>query len=229
MTDPFCPQEPDTSTTTTGPEDRTGIHKTNPLCSLGPRPIIITGMIRLLLTDHFSSAENVEHKLFRERLWKKGDDTGILIEDATVWTPSKTGNRPAVIIKRNEWKSQKAGLNNTEGTTSEGFDKHIKFWQGSHTLFCIAKEGAEAEILAAEVYRMMLHFGPVFREYFDLMLFDLAGVGALGEIEEAGERYGVPITVNYGWSEQWLLRMHAPKLKTIGAADLFPPDTTLSS
>ena len=224
MAAPYCPEDPVAEDAKVGfPEDRTD-GQPNPLCSLGPRPIIMTGLMRILLTDHFSDASNIEHKLFRKRLWKKGDDTGILIEDATVWTPGKTGSRPAVIIKRNTWKSQKVSLNNFSGINSEGFDEHIKFWRGSHTLFCIAKEGAEAEILAAEVYRMLMHYAPVFREYFNLMLFELMDVGALGEIEEAHECYGVPITVMYGWSDNWVLRLQTPKLKRIGLSELFPPE-----
>jgi hypothetical protein len=206
---------------TVAPEDRIGKHSS--LCQLGPRPQIMTGFFRTLLVDHFRSANNIEHSVFRERLWTNTDQTGILIEDATVWTPSRTQLRPAIIIKRNGWRSLKRTINNMAGTTPQGYDEHIKFWRGSHTLFCLAQEGAEAEILAAETYRYLLHFGPVFREYFDLMLFELMDVGAISELEESTEGYVVPITMMYGWAEGWLLKLHAPLLKKVAMSDLFPP------
>jgi len=184
----------------------------------------MTGLMRLLLTDHYRTPDNIEHEQFKRRLWKEGTDTGILIEDASVWTPELSDKRPAVIIKRNNWRSIKLGLDNLSGTTPEGFNEHTKFWRGSHTLFCIAKEGAEAEILAAETYRYLLHFGPIFRQYFDLMLFELMEVGGLNELEEASERYAVPLTVAYGWSETWILKLHAPRLKKLALSALFPPE-----
>jgi hypothetical protein len=128
-----------------------------------------------------------------------------------------------VIIRRNAWKSIKLGINNLSGTTPTGFNEYTKFWRGSHTLFCIAKEGAEAEILAAETYRYLLHFSPVFRKYFNLLMFELVEVGGLSELEEATERYVVPITVAYGWDETWVLQLLTPRLKHIQLSGLFPP------
>jgi hypothetical protein len=222
MADPYCPETPGSATGAGDPEDRTG-YASN-LCSIGPRPVIMTGLFRLLLTEHFASRDNIEHTPFQDRLWKATVDTGILIEDSTVWTPSITGSRPAVIVKRNKWTSLKKGINNWHGLTPEGFDEYTKFWRGSHTLFCIAREGAEAEVLAAETYRYMLHYAPVFRQYFDLMLFEMVEVGELNELEEEEGTYTVPITVMYGWAESWVLRLHTPKLKRIALSSLFPPE-----
>jgi hypothetical protein len=183
----------------------------------------MTGLMRLLLTDHYRSADNIEHAAFRNRWWRDDVQTGIAIEDATVWRPELSDKRPAIIIRRNTWKSIKVAIDNLSGTTPTGFDEHTKLWRGSHTLFCIAKEGAEAEILAAETYRYLLHFGPVFRKYFNLMMFELVEVGGLSELEEATERYAVPITVAYGWGETWVLQLLSPRLKHISLSSLFPP------
>jgi len=202
-------------------EDRT--QQVSNLCSLGPRPVIMTGLMRLLLIDHFSRAENIEHDVFRQRLWKPGVETGILIEDATVWRPGASDKRPAVIIRRNGWRNIKVGIGNVSGTSAEGFDQYTKYWRGSHTLFCLAKEGAEVEILAAETYRFLEHFSPIFRRYFNLLLFELMEVGGLSEIREATNRYAVPITVAYGWEDSWTLQQHVPRLKRIAMSELYPP------
>ena len=74
------------------------------LCSLGPRPILMTGLFRLLLIQHFQNASNVEHSEFGLRLraddssppdglWTNDDETGIMIESALRWKPELTVTR----------------------------------------------------------------------------------------------------------------------------------------
>lgn len=212
------------------PEDR--IYQESHLCSLGPRPQIMTGLFLSLLRDHFASADNIEHAVFRERLFTRTSDTedstGILIEDATVWTPTRTQKRPAIIVKRNGWKHLKRlTLDSATGKTAEGHTTYVKLWRGSHTLFCLAPNGAEAEVLTAETYRFLMHFGPVFRQYFRLLQWELVDVGSLSNVEEAIKHYAVPITVAYGWDESWLIREHVPPLRDVRLSQIF--ETYLSS
>lgn len=205
------------------PEDRTFTESS--LCSLGPRPHIMTGIFVTLLRNHFSDANNIESEVFRTRLFKTGtdaDETGVMIEDATVWTPSRTGKRPAVVVRRNAWDHQKrTTFDSRAGTTAEGHGIYVKFWRGSHTIFCIANTGTETEILGAETYRMLMHFGPVFREYFKLMQLEIMQYGQLARVEEATQRFVVPITLAYGWSEQWIIREHVPPLQDVRLSQIF--------
>jgi len=208
-------------------EDRT-FQESN-LCSLGPRPQIMTGLFITELRKHFSSADNIEHDVFRERLFTQttatattaSDTTGILIEDATVWTPTRTQNRPAIVVKRNAWKHLKRLTMANSGVDSDGNTQHVKFWRGSHTMFCIAPNGGEAETLAAETYRFLMHWGPFMRKYFSLLLFELVDVGPVTIVKEASNHYAVPITVAYGWSEQWTIRKHVPPLEDLRLSQLF--------
>jgi len=205
------------------PENRL-YHESN-LCSMGPRPQIMTGIFLLILREHFISADNIVHAVFRDRLYKTGtdaDETGILIEDATVWTPTRTGNRPAVVVKRNAWQSTKRGtFGSINGVDPEGNSRYTKIIRGSHTMFCVAKEGGEAEVLAAEVSQLFTHFGPVFRNTFKLLAFDLTEVGALSYVKEATDRYVVPITVGYGYDDTWIVRQWAPVLRNITMSTIF--------
>jgi hypothetical protein len=204
------------------PEDRTEQYSN--LCSLGPRPLFMTGILRTLLTTHFSDASNLEDQSLIGKLWSADACSNILIEDATVFTPGNTQTRPAVIIKRNTWKSRKLGINNLNCTTPDGFNQYTKLMVGSHTLFCMAQNGAEAEILCAEVYRYYQHFGPIFREEFGLHMFEVMEAGGLNEIEEASEVYAAPVTIGYAWEDSWILKQHTPKLKTVEFSALFPPE-----
>lgn len=206
------------------PEDRT-FHESN-LCSLGPRPQIMTGLFLLLLREHFASADNIEHGVFRERLYTgtsdTEDSTGILIEDATVWTPTRTQKRPAIVVKRNGWKHLKRlAFAGATGLDEEGHQTYVKLWRGSHTLFCLSPEGGEAEVLAAETYRFLMHFGPIFQQNFKLLQFELVDVGSLSQIEETSKGYAVPITVTYGWDEAWIIREHVPPLRDVRLSQIF--------
>ena len=180
------------------------------------------GLMKQLLIDHLANPDNIEHPEFRHRVWKPEKcESGILVELAPAWTPVVTEMRPAVIIKRNDWTCIKRGtFGNISGSTVEGDYRYTKYMKGSHTLFPICKKWAEAEILAAEVYRHMMHFSPVFRHYFNLMMFELVQVGQLHEVEECEEHWTVPITVAYAWEETWILRQHAPRLKVFRMSQL---------
>lgn len=205
----------------TTPEDR--IPRSSSLCSLGPRPYIMTQLLILALREHFSCAANIEHEVFRARLWTSDETTKIQVEDETVWKPEQAGKRPAIVVKRNEWKCTKLGIGDVSGTTAQGFRELIAMWHGSHTLFCIAKMGIEAEMLSCEVARHLLHFQQVYRQDWELEKLQLEGAGALHELEEATERYVIPVTVSYDATENWVLREHTPVLKKVAISDLFPP------
>jgi hypothetical protein len=96
------------------------------------------------------------------------------------------------------------------------------YLEGSHTLFAVSTEGAEAEILAAEVYRELIQFGPIMRRELELHRFLVVSVGSLFEIEEAHETFAVPITVGYALEERWKLVPHAPFLKRIKLSEFVP-------
>jgi hypothetical protein len=169
------------------------------------------------LIDHFGNPSNIEHEEFRGRYWQGEDcDQGIQIEMATRWRPEITQKRPAVIIKRNDWSYIKRGtFDNTSGNTLEGDRRHTKFGRGSHTVFAVCGEDAEAEILGSEIQRFLMHFSPVFRQYFNLLMYEVVQLGQPHEIEECNEHWTVPVTVMYAWDETWILREAAPPLTKI--------------
>ena len=76
-------------------------------------------------------------------------------------------------------------------------------------------------MLGAEVYRFFMHYGPVIRHYARLLLFELTRIGECKELDESKEHYVVPITVAYGWAENWTIHTGAPLLKKVKLSDLF--------
>ena len=189
----------------------------SPLCSLGLTPLLMTGILRTLLTEHFAQSGNIEQVPLQDFLWQAGDTSKILIESSTRWTPTKTASRPAVILKRNAWQVEKLSIGDRfQGGSPDGFVRYAKLMVGSHTLFCMMpREGAAAEILAAEVYRELMGFAPVWRKALNLMRLDVVQIDQVYVIPEADETFVVPITIAYAAVEIWRIEQQVPVLQEI--------------
>jgi hypothetical protein len=201
----------------------------NGLCELGPRPLVTTGWLRLWLTHHFGDASLIEGQepSLQKSLWTRDTKTtNIAIESVTRWVPELTEHRPGIIIKRNGWKRVRQGIADRLMFTwpIDGQQSFTNFWQGSHTLFCITPggDGAECELLAAEVYRELNQFGPIVREILNLVRFEVTEVGELLLLEQARENFVVPVTVSYAYQEGWRLLQEAPKIRRIDLATFYP-------
>jgi hypothetical protein len=83
--------------------------------------------------------------------------------------------------------------------------KHTNLIQGSHTLFCISGESAEVEILAHEVWKELMQFGPYARKKFNLLRFVVSDCEDPAILEEATENFVVPVVVSYGIQDSWQL------------------------
>jgi hypothetical protein len=205
------------------PENR--VPRVSALCSYGMRPHVMTGLLRQLLIGHFSDPQNVEEPRIRRHVeeitgWVPEADGsnagGILIESITRWLPNTADKRPAVIIKRNEWKWTRYGVGDkAHEDLYTGGSSYSGFWEGSHTLFCLAQHGAEAEFLAMEVVKFLILFSPMIRDQMNLHRFYVAGVGGVGEVQEVIQGYAVPITVTYVAEESWSIQPYVPRLKRI--------------
>jgi len=194
------------------------------LCALLPRPIIMTGVFRDVLSRHFVSPDYIESPDLRHLIWRAGEDTGILIESIHRWRPELTEHRPAVIVKRNAYSNTRRGFGDRrQGPPADidGFAHYITFWTGSHTLFCIGGSGAQAEILGSEVQREFTQFGPELARALDLKRIQVTEIGAVAELEEAQANYVVPVTVGYTYEERWIVRPQVPRLNKISMSMLF--------
>lgn len=195
------------------------------LCSYGMRAHVMTGFLRQLLINHFADPKNIEEPRIRKHIeamgaWAPVDEDsnhdGILVESITRWLPAAADKRPAVLIKRNDWKWAREGIGDFgQGNSYTGSSTYSAFWHGSHTLFCLAQNGAEAEFLTTEVIRFLAHYAPAIRTEMNLHKFNIESVGGVGEVEEVTKGYAAPVTVAYVSEESWTLQPHAPRLKRV--------------
>lgn len=201
------------------------------LCAPGMRPLVLTQMLRLWLTHHFEetvpadTVNNVPAVAGRlendtdtgpipRMAWRPDPTTGIAIEADWAWQPALTERRPAVIIGRNDLERVRFGINDKmQGMpVGDGGDRYENGWAGSHTLTCVGGDGAEVELLAAEVAREVNQFAPVVRAALDLLRLTLKTVGKPVQLPEGRVNWVVPITVTYAYTERWVVQSQAPPL-----------------
>jgi hypothetical protein len=210
-----------------------GFDEASSLCSTGHTPNIITGMFLRILEAHFEEADKIENPELRDNIFKAQPNdtteglvyTGILIDPIYKWNPQNFSTRPAIYVKRNDVETERLGINdgltvgigkNDDGTykDDEG-EYHVRGMRGSHTLFCIGKTGAEAEVLSSEVYSEMQCFAPVLRRDLKLKRFEVVQAAEVSQLQEHAQHFVVPIVVAWYAFSRWRLRQLAPKLKTL--------------
>lgn len=194
------------------------------LCSdpLGFPPLRLTAWIQLWLTQHFADANNIQQLGLKERTWSDSEDTKISILPHTLWEPILTEHRPALIIKRQELKHVRLGIDNRlmgglgSGPSGSGKQYYSTSMQGSHTIFCVAKESGEVEQLAAEVSEELLKFSPLMRRLLNFIRIEFVGMGEVSKLENASENFVVPVNMAYVFGKDWqVLSLDDPPLVRI--------------
>lgn len=187
-------------------------------CSSGPKFQTLTELFVFWLRQHFGCAETIENSQLRHLIWRPEiENTGIVIESATVWDPRITQHRPSVVVKRQGWKNVRVGIDNRFMGESDvsGTQHYANLWQGSHTFFCVTNDGGSAEILGTEVFRECNQAGRIVQHAAGLMRLEVMDAGELAKLKEAKEAFAVPITLGYIAEETWSLAKEAPVLQNI--------------
>lgn len=212
-TDNWC--QPSESDETPAPPRQIIPDLVSNLCSRGWQPIMLTGLLRDLLTKHFQPRLIADTDL-RGLIWQEeAKQTKILIESIHRWRGELVEFRPAILLKRNTYQNMRLGIGDLVGADGRGQRRYSTFWVGSHTVFCIHGSGAGVEILATEVQRELTQFAPEVRGRLGLKKWSVTEVGAISEVEEARESFVVPITVGWAYEENWTLELESPKLRRV--------------
>ena len=204
------------------------------LCTSGLQAQILTGVFLQLIRSHFSSADYIEEPRLRTCLWvPKVDDavvadperSRILIEPVYRWDPRTIQARPGIIVRRNDLQPRnRLGIGMNEEVSLGGLDpdslpeagrEYYLPFQGSHSLFCVAKDGGAAELLSTEVARQLYQFArPIVKE-FGFEFLELAHIGAVSRLEESFEHFAVPVTIKYGFYDHWKVTKQTPRFAGI--------------
>lgn len=204
------------------PETR--VEQVSHICSLGLRPQLMAASLIDLLRGHFAEQDNLENPMYRRHepprdyVWRPDvADTGIVIDTFGHWNPKTSDFRPAVIVRRDDWMSERVGIGDVvQGYDAEGVEFFEAFLVGSSTIFCLSREAAAAEVLGTEVYLFFRQFSDRIRQTLNLLRFVPAKLGTPVPVQgEGSENWMVPISLAYAGSERWMTREEAPRLKKI--------------
>lgn len=192
------------------------------------RPHAMTGFMLEYLRSHFMSSDSIEMReilgdpsdpAYRATPYTPNDPNSFLnIESVTLWKPSTTDVRPAILVRREDAQIQSIGIGDRlmgGGPMHDGSLEYCVLWAGSLTVFCLARSPRTAELLSFEVTRELIGFKQEIRKKLGLMRFGVAAFGKLFKLEEPAEHYGVPVTVAYVAQQTWRTLPAAPKLKTV--------------
>lgn len=189
----------------------------------------MSGAIRQILLQHFADPQNVMSASLRKYLeqegaWTGDEKTSLYIETLARWRPELTEARPAIILKEGDWTLQRMGIGDRVGADMRtGAVEYGSFWNGTHAIFALGGEGAETQVLAAEIAKLLVWFGPVIMDQLELHRFLVTGLSGLHAVQETTENYVAAVSVGYVAEERWSLQPEAPRLKRI----VFQPEEFL--
>ncbi len=190
------------------------------LCGSVYRQNILTGIMLTWLAQHFSRSDRIIETGIKHRVWDPDfEKSKIQILPVEEWKPQTTEQRPALLAKRGNLKFVRYGIDNRligGGGRDSVRRVHVGAMQGTHTIFCVAGEGGEAEQLSAEVSQELMKFAPIVRHWLAMLRVELVSIGPLSKLEEASENFVVPVDIAYAFDQEWeLLSLDDPFLKEI--------------
>lgn len=197
------------------------VSRCSALCTYGMTQLVMTGALKQSLAAHFSVADHILNATLRRSLsqrgmWRSTEPSAITIDPVAKWTPGDTGKLPALLLKENDWTWQRLGTGDRHGThPMTGRMDFSGHWVGSHTIFALASEAAEAQMLAWEAMKFLLWFSSELSTQFELQRFVPVSIGSVAALKRHKEIYVVPLVVGYVVSESWSLQPDAPLLKRI--------------
>lgn len=207
--------------TGSGPENRFATKSS--LCSLAASPLTVTGGLRQFFCQLFADPNNIENLITREFLIREGpyrdDDnpSAFLIEDMARFRPEVMGQKPAILVRENDWEWQKIGIGNRAGgdvRTGQEFFEGL--WVGSHTIFVISGNPSQARQVAMECTRALLHFAIQLLDVLQLaQLCVPLKLGAVSTVKELPGQYACVLDIAYRAGEKWVTEVEAPRLDRI--------------
>lgn len=201
------------------------------LCTTQHPTNIMTGVVVRLLQEHFARADNLIYteeldgsKQLEGYIWDPDNKvTKIQIQPVHQYNAQDIQRRPAIYVKRNAWKPHRVAINhgqtiNAKPTEDGRIERvrgeyHSQAVLGSHSIFCVGKTGAEAELLGSEVFDYFISFAPIMRKDLKLHRLEVEEIGGIKTIDEEVEHFVVPITLAYAFFWTWRLEAVAPWLQ----------------
>jgi len=169
------------------------------VCSKGINRQDITGLLRRLLISYFSNPDNIRNEAIKDRVFKEGEDTGILIEAVGRFRPEIAEKRPAILIRPGEWKVLDLGIQAhlIRGDVFQSGRQYALEVAGTHNIIVVSKTPSETEILADEVFKFFALLRVVLPSITPVPMFKVTGISELKAIAEQKTHFYCIIPVRY--------------------------------
>lgn len=162
----------------------------DPLCEKFPSPLFLDGVFREILTEYFSSADNIQSPSLKDKIFSPNPQaTKIRIEPIYRWTPELIDRVPAIILQRGKLVQHTPGLSfATVETPVNNRLEMLKLWGGEHAFICVSRLAAEAEELGFELIKLFSDYKIQITRYCNLHSFDVSSFEPLKILAETSER-----------------------------------------
>jgi hypothetical protein len=172
-----------------------------------------------LLRRHFADADHLQVAALRNFIWNSDfKQSEILIESVFNWKPDTTKQRPALLVRANDFTNRRLGIGDRlQGVQMDahGNPHFSTMWDGSATVFVIAGNDIMADLLAGEVQRHTTEYASILLRVLRLHRFGAVKVGKTAFFEEARQKFVIPVTIGVRIEHRWILIRQAPRLKAV--------------
>lgn len=204
-------------------------------------PFQLTGIFIRLMQYHFSSPGNIVNPAIKSLVWTPNSSCNPVLETrggeeyeippTRIWVDSEysedqagMNRRPAVLVKRESVMSKAMSLRSEvlpgrdPRTNTVRGKQMLREIQGKHSLICAGNTGAEADVLAQEVFERMMLYAPVIRSDFNLGLLNVSGFGEVARQADAGGGKGAyysVVGISWGYEHSWQIIQISPQLRRV--------------
>jgi hypothetical protein len=184
-------------------------------------PLLFDGFFKTVLQQHFISADALFDRALKTTLWRQTNpatgqsDTRIYIDNKLKRSTKFSNFRPAILIQRLAWEKQRFGFNDNNGTGASVYTPKLGRWHGGHSFDCLTEDYSSVELLANEV---MTFFTVYSEPLCDALCCDYLLATSVSPpviLEESSETYSVTVSIEYVFTNHWMLQPERPPLRHI--------------
>lgn len=187
------------------------------ICRFGIQPRDLNKIFLRFLQGHFARAENIYIPEVRPYLWSPDKGKSRLQINQNTATDAATGSRvPMLLVKRGTQQSNSQVIGDRVGSSmdemTKGKIRYVRFNSGSSTVISVGETDLHTELLAQEVYQALTWMGPEITRRLPFHNFQVTSLGETGILDLEGNRFGIPVTINYIYEYGWWNDEQAPTL-----------------
>lgn len=182
-------------------------------------PVKIMELLLQILRSQFSNFDNYQ--------WDEDENkSNIIIDISNISEERLETAKPTIFIKRGTLGFSRIGMDNLREIDLR--DAKLTYQisiGGQFAIFCISSALLEAEKIGLYVFDIMQVFAPIIEKIFHFKSFRMDTMGEAGVIEDAKDKYLVPIILAFNYEESWRISKESVKLRTVNIDPSVETDT----